>query len=673
MSDKPLISDKTILPEITIKALILSVILAIVLGAANIYLALKIGTTISASIPASVLAIGILHLFKKWNILEANLIQTSASAGEAVAAASAFVLPSMMILRIWFHFPYLQILLVVLIGGILGVLFAVPLRRVLLSLPSLPFPEGVAIGNVLKVSAQGDAAFKYLLQGGFIGGLISFLQNGLKAVSSSIHLWVHTRQAVFGISIGFIPESMAAGFICGIRVGVSLLVGVFIGWLVILPLLALHYGVDFTAASGRILSAYDIAMNVWSDHLRFVGVGCMLFAGVWTLLRLIRPVATGLMLSFSGLKAQSREGVGFNRTDRDLAFRWIFWGVLIVSIVFYLFLVWFFMHAQAKFTLGLILISVLVSVIYLLVVGFLLATIASYFCGLVGSSNNPISGLLIIVVLLISFIFLGLFKSFIGSDRTIIIGAVMIITTIIGCIGAIASENIQDLKAGKMVGATPWKQQLMMGVGVISIAIFVAPILELLFQAYGIGGVYPHTGMSPQGMLAAPQAGLMAAVSEGVLTNNLQWGPILLGVGVAVFVTIIDEILRIKNKRLPALAVGLGIYLPPELMTPFIFGSFVNYLVNKNNTKSMSHMSETEKKDHHEQHNGVLLACGLVAGSALMGVILAIPFVIKGSSDALKIVPAGFLPIAEILGALVTLGLCIWLYKVGSVKGLAKK
>lgn len=659
---KPLIPASTKLPEFTIKSILLSVILAVVLSASNAYLALKIGTTISASIPASVLALGILRFFKRSNVLESNLVQTAASAGEGMAAALAFVLPAMILLHIWNGFPYWETVGITLLGGLLGVWFSIPLRRVLLNLPGLPFPEGTAIGNVLKMSAKGGAALKLMAYGGLVGGMVSILQTGLKVVSDDLQLWVLSDRTIFGFAFGFTPTTLAAGYIIGFEVAMSLFTGVVIGWIILLPIIGSIYG--FPSAK----TAYDVSVYLWSNYLRYVGVGTMLVGGVWTLLSLLKPIVKGLKVSFETMRKQSRTGTGaVLRTERDMPASWVVIFVVITAALLFPFIYIYLQRVGITHALDYLWLVSLLSVFYILIIGFLLATISAYFCGLVGSSNNPLSGMLISAILLLSVIFLLIFHIETHQQAKYIASAVIIIATIIAGVGSISGENIQDLKAGRMVGATPWKQQLMMAIGVVVSAFVIGPILELLFNAYGIGGVYPRPGMDPTQMLAAPQAGLMAAVAQGVLTRHLNWSMILTGGVVAVIIIICDEFLKRRNFRLPALAVGLGIYLPPEIIVPTVIGGVVSYLV-KRRKRGVKFTGSQEKAAREKHQLGVLLACGLVAGSALMGVILAIPFVIMGSADALSLVSAGFAPIAHVLGVIVFLGLCYWLYRTARLR-----
>lgn len=657
---EPLIPASMKVPEFTFKSVLLSIILAIVLSAANAYLALKIGTTVSASIPASVLAIGILRFFKNSNVLEINLIQTAASAGEGMAAALSFVLPAMVIMQIWQGFPYWQTALVTILGGILGVLFSVPLRHILLNLPTLRFPEGTAIGNVLKASTQGGKHVKVLLSGGIVGALVSFAQTGVKIITDNLQMWTYTAKSVFGFGWGFTPAVVASGFIVGFEVALSLFAGTFIGWIIILPILGSFIGVPHTG------SAYDAASELWSTHLRFVGVGTMIVGGFWTLLNLLKPIAQSVKFSFRSLR-QGHSSENILRTEHDMPIKWMLWSLIFISVLLFIFVFLYLMDGSFESSASFLWVVGIATVLFVVIVGFFIATISGYICGLVGSSNNPLSGLLITAILLLSIIYLLIFHSYLGTHARYVASAVIMVATVVAGIGSISGENIQDLKAGHMVGATPWRQQLMMAVGVCVSALVLGPVLQLLFNAYGMGGVYPRMGMDHTQMLTAPQAGLMAAVAQGVIGRNLNWSMIGIGAIVAVIIIILDELMKRKNMRLPTLAVGLGIYLPPEIISPIVFGGVMSLLV-KQPWKKASRTPEAEQASQDRYQAGVLMACGMVAGSALMGVLLAIPFVLMGSADALAINLHGLTMVSKIASVVVFLLLCLWFYRIGVKK-----
>lgn len=664
VNNQPLIPASQSLPELTFKVFVFSIVLAAFLAASNAYLALKIGTTISASIPASVLAISVLRLFKNSNVLECNIIQTAASGGEGVAAAVAFSLPAMILLHVWTSFPYWEVAFITALGGTLGVLFSVPLRRVMLNLPTLRFPEGTAIGNVLRVSTERTNQMKLLAQGGLVGALISLAQNGLEVIGSQMNLWAKAGAAIVGVNIGFAPAPLAAGFIVGFEAGSSILIGFLGGWLIILPLIALHMNSHPVLSSMNDL--YNYAMSLWSAKLRYVGVGIMLVGGVWTLLRLLRPVIDSMKISFASMsKINKGKHRRLLRTEHDISFKLVIIGSFISALCLFFLLLYFFDKEALSMTPMHLLALGGVTTLYLLIVGFLLATICAYFTGLIGSTNNPLSGILILALLAIGVVFLFMVPSKAIGQQAHIAGLMILITTIVATIASISNENLQDLKAGQMVGSTPWKQQLILIVGVITSALVIGPVFEMLFQAYGIGGVFPHAGMDPSHMLSAPQAGLMAAVATGLRTHDLPWTMISIGGAFAILCIILDEIMKSRGKRCAVLAVGLGVYLPPEITTPIIIGSLINLAVRFGLDKVKGDKKAIAQKEDSQQ-SGILLCCGLVAGAAIMGVFLAIPFMIMGSADALSIAPAHFAGIANVLGLLSLIALVYWIWKVST-------
>lgn len=651
------------LPEITLKAVVLSIILAMVLAAANAYLGLKVGTTISASIPAAVISMGVLRLFRRHNILENNIVQTAASAGEAVVAAIIFLMPVMLILKFWTDFHYWPTVFIASIGGILGVLFSVPLRRVLLNDKSLRFPEGVAIGNVLKVSGEGAGHLKELILGSGVSAFISFCQTGLQIVAGSSEVWWRTGSLIFGFGAGFNPAFLAAGYIVGFEVSISLIVGVVIGWLIGIPVLSHFYPMPST------LSPVDAAMTLWSKHLRFVGVGTMLVGGMWTLLNLIKPISQGLRSSFVSLRALTHEKITHDPHEQDLPMSLVLLGLFVTIFLLY-FLYSYLLHIQGLAISNsheVVLISA--AIIYTFVAGFIVTSLCGYFAGLVGSTNNPLSGLMLSVVLFASLIIALLSSSLISGmlDAASVLKPAMIVVVVSGVVAAsaaIMADNIQDLKAGRMVGATPWKQQLMLIVGTIAASLIIPPILQLLFNAYGMAGIYPHPGMDPKQMLAAPQASLMAAVIDGVFTHQLNWLLILVGAGIALLCIIADYFLKRVNIRLLVLAVGLGIYLPLDSSTPLIFGGVAALILQRLLEKREKSSSHREQRIKAANQRGLILACGLVAGASLMGVILAIPFAIAQSSDILKIMPDSLTRLSEIFAAIISVLIFVWFNRV---------
>lgn len=653
------------LPEITIKAVILSIILTITLTAANAYLGLKVGTTISASIPAAVISMGILRMFRKSNILENNIVQTAASAGEALVAGVAFILPSLIIMHHWQNFNYWETATIAMSGGILGVLFSVPLRRVLLAEKTLKFPEGTAIGNVLKASAESAAGLKNLVWGGLVGGLISLCQAGFKVVSDSVDIWFQSGSSVYGIGFGFNPALIAAGYIVGFNVALSILLGVICGWVVGVPVLTHHFGITQPTDAG------GTAMDMWHQHIRYMGVGTMLVGGFWTLLNLVRPIIEGVRSSFASVRMiQAGSAAEIPRTERDLPINYIIWAAILIAIPLAIIFAHFTNPAVLNITPELRIGTIIVIIIFTVIFGFIFASICGYFTGLVGSTNNPLSGMTLSALLLMSLLIMTLLGHQIqfSANHVAAISAAalaIIASTVVASAAAITNDTIQDLKAGNMVGATPWKQQVMLIIGTIVAALVIPPILQLLYQAYGISGVFPHPGMDPKQMLSAPQAALMGTLVQGVFAHNLPWTMIGIGALIAAFCIVIDTAIKDYGYRLPVLAVGLGIYLPLDASMPLVIGGVATLIIDIALKKRYPEATSVNHEPVRAAHQrGLILACGVVAGAALMGVILAIPFAIAQSDTVLKLVGDAFTPVANILGVVVTAALVYWIYRV---------
>lgn len=660
---KPFIPAHRTLPEITVKGVVLAIILTIILAAANAYLGLKVGTTVSASIPAAVISMGVLRFFRHSNILENNIVQTSASVGEAMTAGVSFTIPALLVLHYWMGFNYWETVIIGLLGGLLGVSFGVPIRRVLLEDRSLRFPEGTAIGAVLKASAATKTDLSYLVRGGLVGGLIAFCQGGLRVLSDSFSYYAVKGGQLWGFGVGFSPALIAAGYIVGVNVSIALLVGVCITWVAGMPALSHFYGL----VPG--LSGNDMAMAYWAQHLRFVGVGTMLIGGVWTVISLAKPIYLGIKASLVAVKTSKNVNApAIPRTEKDIPLKYVFVFIVLVAVGVFFYLMHFISAGHMPISNGMRIALSLVGAFYVLLIGFLLCSVAGYFAGLIGATNCPGSGLIVSGLLILTLIFLGMFNAFgvdLHSAEKLGLAAVAIIViSFIGTSLVITNETIQDLKAGQIVGATPWKQQVMLLIGVVVAAFTLPFVLELLFNAYGMGGVFPRPGMDHSQMLAAPQATMMAVVVKGVITHKLEWSMIFAGGVIAIIGICVDEFLKkVYKKRFPVLAMGLGIYLPLSASMPVVLGGIASAFIQRKAVKQKDKYKMAPEEVTHKEHNGLLLACGIVAGAALMGVILAIPFAIAQSSDVLVIVPASFAPYATALSVCVTVGLLFWLYR----------
>jgi putative OPT family oligopeptide transporter len=666
--NEPFIPASTRLPEITIRVILLSVILTVLLAAANAYLGLKAGMTISASIPAAVISMAILRFFKNSNLLENNIVQTAASAGEALTAGIIFTVPALIVLHYWNHFAYWQTVTIAALGGTLGVLFSVPLRRVLLADPTLKFPEGTAIGNVLKASAQSGTSVKNLLWGCGVGAVISFCQTGLQVLAGSVQFWTISRGVLFGAGIGFDPALIGAGYIVGINVGLVILLGIILGWVIGIPIIAFYYGLP----AGN--DASSIALTIWGNYIRYIGVGAMMAGGLAAMVTLSKPMFYGIKASLLSIK-ELRQGGHILRTEQDIPIHYVLWGLVFLLIPLCACLLFLLAHDVFPFVIHSHIDISIFYTFFIFILGFIIASICAYFAGLVGSSANPLSSLALIALIataLVTSLFLphsvsmdAMLSQTSSQQSQAMLGPaafVIVITAFISAIASISNDTLQDLKAGQMVGATPWKQQFMLIIGVLVAALVIPSILQLLFDAYGMAGIFPHPNMDPAQMLAAPQAGLMAAVAEGVFTGNVNWVMMGIGIIIAIACLFLDKILKPKGWRVPVLAVGLGIYLPVETSSCLVIGGILCYLVEKK-IHRLSKQKSGEKSEEFLRKGreaGLILACGMVAGASLVGVILAIPFVIAGSTTILSILPAQMTFLPNSLAIVVLIALFWW-------------
>ncbi len=663
-SDNPLFPSSANVPEMTFKAIVLALILTVILAAANAFLALKVGLTISASIPAAVTSMGILHFFKRSNALESNLVQTSASAGEALASGMVYSLPALIIFHYWVGFNYAVTMLVGLIGGLLGVLFTVPIRKVLLTEPSLRFPEGTAIGNILRINAEKSVGLKDLLTGGAWGAVIALFQTGFKVVAEAAQIWWVREHMAFGLGCGFSPALIGAGYIIGANVGMAILTGVILGWVVGVPILSLVYGIP----SESLAHPGQIAASLWQLHIRYIGVGTMMIGGIYAIIGLLRPIYYGIKTSIVSMSKFKKRGLSaILRTERDIPILRVFYGIVLLTIPAYFLLAHFGLNPKLSLPATDARMMVVLCVFFAVVAGFFFSTVCAYFAGLIGSSSSPISSMALMSLILSSLLimlWLGRAHAKVEDIHTLAAMALAIMITALICsAAAISADIMQDLKAGHMVGATPWKQQVMMMIGVAVSALILPLILDLLFNAYGIGGVLPHAGMDPGQMLLAPQAGLMAAVVSGLFTHQFNDTMLALGMGLAILALLLNPVLQKRGFRIAILPLGLGIYLPISTTTPLILGGLLSWYIKKGLEKRLCNESKTvrEEKEHQANQTGLLISCGLVAGASLMAVLLAIPFGIKGNANALRLLPSQYAHVATGMGIVVTIVLMAWL------------
>jgi len=642
--------------EITFRAVVLSILLAILLAASNAFLALKIGILTSASIPAAVLSMGILRNFRNASILENNLVQTAASAGEAVAGGIVYTIPALVIINYWTSFNYFENFMIALIGGVIGVMFSIPIRRVLVNNERLRFPEGRAIAAVLQGGFGEQAGYRNMLLGGLAGGLIELCQLGFKVLANSWQVWFSSGRALFGFGGGFSAAMIGAGYLIGTNLTLSIFIGAVLGWLLTVP--ALSEWFNATANLGA-LPASDIVMALWNTKIRYIGIGAMLVSGLLTLGALFRPFILSIRSSLQ-VFSSDKPPLKTLHTEQDIPLRW----VLFTLAAFFVLLLFGFAYRLplADLALGSGWLNgslVLFAALYVFIIGFLFSAITGYFSGMVGVTASPGSAIIIAGILLAALLLDSLIQCCHFSVNTNVIRAAEAITIVVGSIitgaAAIANDNIQDLKVGHILGATPWKQQVMLLLGVVTAAAVIPPIMQVLFNVYGIAGVVPRPGMDPALSLPAPPAAAMAAITQAVFGSNVPWSMLLIGAGLSLFLTLVNKALMKSGREFSVLGVAIGIYLPLASSTPLFIGGMISWLACRG-FEADNQANQTAK------HRGVLLACGLVAGAALMDVVLAVPFSLLHGPDSLRLVSKQWVSGAVILSLVVTFLLAKWFY-----------
>ena len=615
--------------EVTLRGILLGIVITIVFMASNIYLGLKVGLTFASAIPAAVLSMAILRYAKNSNILENNLVQTQASASGTLSAV-IFVLPSLLMIGYWQSFPFWQTALVCLSGGILGALFTIPLRRAMVVNSNLPFPEGIAAAEILKAGTVGIVAnekgeitqrehqethVKEIVIGAGLASITTLLNSGLKLMSDSASFWFKSGQAIFQIPFGFSLALLGAGSLIGMSAGLAMLVGLFLTWGITVPILSTYYPQPEHAD----MVAY--AKQLWSQKARFIGVGVIGIAAIWTMIGLIKPLIQSIQLSLSNNTQEEQ-----NRTTQDMSAKSIIVMMCVVAVLlaltFYSFIA--VMPISPYLAWGLVaLITLLVFVI-----GFFISAACAYMSGLVGSSSSPVSSIGILTVVLFGFLLFMIGHQTHLTDQVqgtqFLTALTLFGASAVFAVATIATDNLQDLKTGYLVYASPKKQQWVLILGSIVGALVIAPVLELLYNAYGFAGAMPRAGMNPDQALAAPQALLMTTITQGIFAQNLQWHYILIGTLIGLGFIVLDFFLKRFNLSLPILAVGMGIYLPPTVTMPLFLGALLFWFAKRKTG------SQAERK-------GALFASGLIVGESLTGVLLAMVIVFsvsRGGSDS---------------------------------------
>jgi putative OPT family oligopeptide transporter len=615
--------------ELTIRGVILGALIAAVFTAANIYLGLKVGLTIASSIPAAVISMGILRALNTGTIRENNIVQTVASAGGTLSAI-VFVLPGLVMIGWWREFPFLETFLACALGGTLGVLFSIPLRRALVVNSPLPFPEGVAAAEVLKVGArEGEVTGSDVerRRGPIVvlfGALVAaFLQvvTFTGAAAGTVATFFRVGAGASGLLGSYSLALIGAGHLVGISVGLAMLAGILIAWGFFIP----YFTTDMITDISKI---GDIVGQVRLDKVRFIGAGTIAVAAIWSLVRLVGPVAQGMIATARAGASRHTEAP----EDRDIPL-WMIGFISLGCLVAIGWLLQRFIAGGSLEALGLPLI--VGGVLFTVIVGGFIATVAGYMAGLIGASNSPVSGIGILAIVSAAALLAWLVQPIAPAGTTdALVAFALFAVAIVFSIATISNDNLQDLKTGQLVGASPWKQQVALIFGVIAGSLVVAFVLNMLNQAYGFPGD-PNRAAISDAPLQAPQAVLISTLARGVLGAGLDWNLIGIGALIGVVMVAIDEALaKLKLLRLPPLAVGIGIYLPMDATSPVILGAIIGSIYN--GMVSASANAEILKRF------GVLLASGFIVGESLLGILNAGLIVATDNPAPLALVGADF-------------------------------
>ncbi|WP_085809275.1 OPT family oligopeptide transporter [Sphingomonas sp. TZW2008] len=634
------------LAELTLRSVILGGIITLLFTAANVYLGLKVGLTFATSIPAAVISMAILRQFSGSSILENNIVQTIASAAGTLAAI-IFVLPGLVIIGWWQGFPFLLTAGITALGGTLGVMFSVPLRRALVVEGDLPYPEGRAAAEVLQIgsasnagAAESAAGLRLLILGSVAAAGFAILTQ-MRLAAAEVGGWFRVGAGASGVSGGLSFALFGVGHLVGLSVGIAQLVGLVTAWFILLPIL--------TAAQPMPGSVEDWGGAIFRQDVRFFGAGVIGVAAVWTLLRIARPVVGGVVSALAASRARhSGETLALQEKDLPIG---VVAGVAMALLVPIAWLLW--SVASVGPIAGSAAVLVGGALVFVVVIGLMIAAVTGYMAGLIGASNSPVSGIGILSIIAASLLLVGLFGRDLPPDTTAaLVAYALIVTGLVFGIATIANDNLQDLKTGQLVGATPWKQQMALVIGVIFGSIVVPPVLDLLNTAFGFAGA---PGAGPNA-LAAPQAGLISSLAKGVLGGDLNWSMLRWGALAGAIFVVIDELLgKLGRMRLPPLAIGIAIYLPMAVILPVVLGAFVGAFYDR--------WARRTADPVRAERMGTLVATGMIVGESLWGVAFAGIVAVSSSDAPLAVVGEGFAPLAAAGGALLFAVLIAWLYR----------
>ena len=618
--------SKASLPELTLRGIIIGGLITLIFTAANVYLGLKVGLTFATSIPAAVISMAVLRRFKGHNVKENNIVQTIASAAGTLSAI-IFVLPGLVMVGYWQGFGFVQTAGVCIIGGVLGVMYSIPLRRALVTGSDLPYPEGVAAAEVLKVgdeNASGTSqeenakGLRVIVAGGITSAVMALL-TAMKAAASEVTAYFKLGAGATTLGTSLSTALIGVGHLVGLPVGIAMLVGVVISYFILLPIFTTG---DITGAT----ALADVVDTTFSDDIRFIGVGTMAIAAIWTLLKIAGPIALGIRQSLASSRAR-KSGSAVDVTERDIPFPYVATTIVAFMVPIAL-LLWDFVRGTDIHDHMAVLITV--SVLFTLLVGLIIASVCGYMAGLIGASNSPISSIGIIAVLAASLLIAAVTRGT-TADPLSLVAYTLFTAAIVFGIATISNDNLQDLKTGQLVGATPWKQQVALIIGVVFGSLVIPPILQVMLNGFGFQGMEG----AGEDALAAPQAALMSSVASGIFDSSLDWNLIFIGMAIGAVLIIIDELLRKFTDKysLSPLAAGMGMYLPAALTIVIPIGAILGTFYDK----------WAAKQSHPEfaKRMGTLLATGLIVGESLFGVVNAGIIAAAGGESPLEIFEGG--------------------------------
>ena len=622
--------------ELTLRGVVLGFLITLLFTAANVYFGLKAGLTFATSIPAAVISMALLRYASDVTIQENNIVQTVASAAGAISSI-IFVLPGLVMIGWWSGFPYVTCVIICALGGVLGVTYSIPLRRALVTTSDLPYPEGVACAEVLKVGAESESAAENR------AGLLAIVWGSI--ASAGFQLVVATQvfasdvlgyfrlsrssNAATGIDVGLSLALVAVGHLVGLWVGVAMLVGWAVAWLGGVPWLTGLLPFDASA------DVAGVANHVWAKQVRFIGAGAIAVAALWTLVKLVGPVGRGLASAMAAARVRKAgQGATLPRTEQDLPIGWVA-GVTLACLVP---VGWLLADMSAGAGLGSATVILVVGgIAFIALMSFFVAAVCGYMAGLIGSSNSPLSGVGIIVVISAAMLVALAVKPMLPpSAGPALVAFTLFVTSVVIAAATVANDNLQDLKTGQLVDATPWKQQVALAIGTVAGALVIPPVLDLLQKAYGFAGA---PGVTSAKALAAPQAALISALAKGVLGGDLDWNLLGKGALLGVVVVVVDEAIKRLRKpgshvQLPPLAVGMGIYLPMSTTLTVVIGAIVGWFWERR--------ADASARPAARKQLGVLLASGMIVGEGLFGVAIAAVTVFSGNDAPLALVGGSF-------------------------------